>query len=130
MTTTFVMKKNTYSIIMNTILLANNERVKKIQRNLNKYKYKVNLEKLGVRKYFWFNKGFRDLLRLTQNQSILETQDKAMSLELGKKLTKLVSKDEDIYGLSNNLKPFEDTIEAIKAIPKIESPMMKLEYIY
>jgi hypothetical protein len=73
MTTTFVMKKNTYSIIMNTILLANNERVKKIQKHLNKYKYKVNLEKLGVRKYFWFNKGFRDLLRLNQNQSIIET---------------------------------------------------------
>jgi hypothetical protein len=54
-----------------------------------------------------------------------------MSLEIGKKGSKLVSKDdEDVFGLSSNLKPFEDTIEAIKVIPKIESPMMKLEYIY
>ncbi len=32
--------------------LVNNDRVKKIQKNLSKYKYKVSLEKLGVKKYF------------------------------------------------------------------------------
>lgn len=31
---------------------------------------------------------------------------------------------------SDTSKPFEETIEAIKDIPRIESPMRKLEYIY
>lgn len=52
MVTGYIMKKQVYSVIMNSLLLKNAERVKKIQKNLNKYKYKVSLEKLGVSKYF------------------------------------------------------------------------------
>jgi len=46
------MKDQTYSIILNSILQASSERVKAIQKNMNKYKYKLSLDKLGVSKYF------------------------------------------------------------------------------
>jgi len=45
---------------MNSILQASAVRVKDIQRNMAKYRFKVNLEKLGVSKYFHFNPAFRD----------------------------------------------------------------------
>jgi UDP-N-acetylglucosamine transferase subunit ALG13 len=38
------------------------DRVKKIQFHMNKYKYKVSLQKLGISKYFQFSTGFRKLI--------------------------------------------------------------------
>lgn len=45
---------------MNSILQSSSERVKAIQKNMAKYKFKVSLDKLGVSKYFHFNTAFRD----------------------------------------------------------------------
>ena len=45
---------------MNSILQATSSRVKAIQKNMAKYRFKVNLEKLGVSKYFHFSSAFRD----------------------------------------------------------------------
>ena len=63
MVTTLIMRDSTYSILMNLILHANDKRVKTIQRNIHKYKYKVSLDKLGVNKYFQFNKSFKELIK-------------------------------------------------------------------
>lgn len=52
MVTSMVMMDQTYSIVMNVLLQAWTERVKVIQRNMAKYKFKISLEKLGVSKYF------------------------------------------------------------------------------
>jgi hypothetical protein len=57
----------TYSIIMNSILQASSSRVKTIQKNMAKYRFKINLEKLGVSKYFHFNTAFRE--NITQGES-------------------------------------------------------------
>ena len=45
---------------MNSILHANAGRVKQIQKNMASYRFKVNLDKLGVSKYFHFNAAFRE----------------------------------------------------------------------
>lgn len=37
---------------MNVILQANADRVNAISKNMQKYKFKVSLERLGVSKYF------------------------------------------------------------------------------
>lgn len=50
--TSLVMKERTYTLIMNSILLGNIERIKKIQTNINNFKYKISLDKLGISKYF------------------------------------------------------------------------------
>jgi len=60
MITSQVMLDQTYSIIMNSILQAPSNRVKTIQKNMAKYRFKVNLDKLGVSKYFHFNTSFRE----------------------------------------------------------------------
>ena len=52
MLTTVILQRTTYSTIMKCIVLGNSESLKKIQKNMQKFRYKVNLEKLGVRKYF------------------------------------------------------------------------------
>ena len=46
--------------------------------------------------------------------------------------TKKVSLDDDDVssGIGKGCHPFEETIDALKEISKIESPMIKLEYIY
>ena len=67
MITSQVMMDQTYSIIMNSILQASSGRVKAIQKNMAKYRFKVNLEKLGVSKYFHFNTAFRD--NITKGES-------------------------------------------------------------
>ena len=60
MVTSQVMMDQTYSIVMNALLQAHTDRVKVIQRNMSKYKYKVSLDRLGVSKYFQFSLAFRD----------------------------------------------------------------------
>lgn len=69
MITSIVMKDYTYSIIMNTILQAQNDRVKQIQRNMSKYKYKLSLEKLGVSKYFQLSTAFREEVASGRNEA-------------------------------------------------------------
>jgi hypothetical protein len=67
MITSTIMMDQTYSIIMNSILQASAGRVKDIQKNMAKFRFKVNLEKLGVSKYFHFNTAFRDeVIRLAK----------------------------------------------------------------
>lgn len=48
---------------MNIILLVNRKRITRISKHINKYKFKMNLEKLGVSKYFQFNKTFKELIQ-------------------------------------------------------------------
>lgn len=54
---------------MNSILYANNDRIKIIQKHMARYRFKVSLEKLGVNKYFQFNSTFRDLIK---NERVLK----------------------------------------------------------
>jgi hypothetical protein len=83
---------------------------------------------LGVSKYFWFNKNLRDKERLDKFSASIIDNFNASTVYTSSE-GKSVSKDLDDNGL-DNLKPFDETIEALKDIPKIESPMRKLEYIY
>eukprot|EP00347_Sterkiella_histriomuscorum_P018663 403344650 len=151
MLTSVIMKDQTYSIIMNSILQGNQDRVKAIQKNMSKYKFKINLDKLGVSKYFQFSSTFRDLIS-TQSESTLSTSKINSKLSPYKQqdLTDLSSKTikEELYSSPtrtksqtfmkkrknsysrDNHKPFEKTIEALKEIPEINSPMKKLEFIY
>ena len=75
MITSLVMKDQTYSILMNALLQMNRHRVNLIQRNMNKYKYKVNLHKLHVNKFFQFNTTFRDLIK-NEKKHLVKGDDK------------------------------------------------------
>jgi hypothetical protein len=72
MITSQVMMDQTYSIIMNSILQNTAERVRDIQKNMARYRFKVNLEKLGVSKYFWFNTAFREAV--IKGQTIMDEE--------------------------------------------------------
>lgn len=58
--TTLIMKDQAYSIVMNSILQSNQNRIREIFRNMNKFKFKISLEKLGVTNYFQLNRTFRE----------------------------------------------------------------------
>lgn len=63
---------------MNYILQDNVARVRKIQQNMTKYKHRVNLEKLGVNKFFQFSQSFKKLLQLddeSQKNSSINPDD-------------------------------------------------------
>ncbi|CDW75334.1 UNKNOWN [Stylonychia lemnae] len=150
MITSLIMKDQTYSIIMNAILQGSSDRVRNIQKNIGKYRYKINLDKLGVSKYFQFSRTFKDLLQQdtstmskSQNKDpiqqlnmnvnpmikdqkleILDQRQLIRSKTLKKKRRRKNSYSKDTY------KPFEKSIEALKEIPEINSPMKKLEFIY
>jgi hypothetical protein len=79
------------------------------------YRFKVNLEKLGVSNYFHFNTAFRDQV-IRESKEVPE--EERINFE---------SVHEKPVDLS---KPFERTIAALKEIPEVNSPMSKLEYIY
>jgi len=76
-----------------------------------KYRYKVNLEKLGVNKYFHFNTALRD--------ELIKSKSEGDRVNF-----------ESVTDASNQPKPFERTIAALKEIPEVNNPMSKLEYIY
>lgn len=103
---------------MNVVLQANSERVKAIQRNMSRYKFKLSLDRLGVSKYFQFSFGFRDQLIMKEKGNGKE--ESRMNYEQS-----MVDKE-----VPSAAKPFERTIAALKEIPEINSPMAKLEYIY
>ena len=120
MVTTLVMNRDqTYSIVMNSLLQLNNERVRAISRNMTKYKYKVNLDRLGVNKYFQFSTAFKQLL-LTETHPSPSSRAKTFIKQASKKPKKQ----------KNAPKPFEKAVEALKEIPEINAPMAKIEYIY
>jgi len=79
------------------------------------YRFKVNLEKLGVSNYFHFNTAFRD-------QVIREAKEVPEEERIN--FESMHEKHVDLA------KPFERTIAALKEIPEVNSPMSKLEYIY
>ncbi len=66
-----------------------------------------------------------------QNNSIVDrSQPHSIEYQLLSKNNNRHSKgEEDLFNAAEG-KPFETTIDALREIPKIESPMMKLEYIY
>ena len=115
MITSLVMMDQTYSIIMNIILQASAGRVKQISKNMASYRFKVNLEKLGVSNYFHFNTAFRDQVI---RESKLVPEEERINFE-------------SVHEKSVDLAiPFERTIAALKEIPEVNSPMSKLEYIF
>ena len=79
-----------------------------------KFRFKVNLDKLGVSKYFHFNAAFRDEVIKSANP----TEERVNFESLHEKPP------------TDQAKPFERTIAALKEIPEVNSPMSKLEYIY
>ena len=101
---------------MNSILQASSSRVKTIQKNMARYRFKVNLEKLGVSKYFQFNTAFRDSITKGESEFAQQKVNFESTLE-----------ENDVL---NPSKPFERTIAALKEIPEVNAPMQKLEYIY
>ena len=50
--TTLVMKEHGYAIVRNDNLEDTHTRIRDIYKNMNKYKFKLSLEKLRVSKYF------------------------------------------------------------------------------
>lgn len=96
-----------------------------------KYKFKVSLEKLGVSKYFQFNKSFKELVQRDSTSSIiLDEGDKSKGKKSHRSQTlKKKQKRKNSFSHATN-KPFERTIESLKEIPEINSPIQKLEYIY
>ena len=123
MVTTLVMKDQTYSIIMNSILQGSADRIKTIQRNMNKYRFKVNLDKLGVSKYFQFSSNFRELIQNDRKEGYDPIGQFSRSVTMFKKSRRPSFKE-------STHKPFDQTIDALKEVPEINSPMSKLEYIY
>jgi hypothetical protein len=93
---------------------------------MNKYKYKVNLEKLGVSKYFQFSSSFRDLIK--NEKEFVKEQGTSSQDNASRSLTVFKKKRNSFK--ENMSKPFEKSIQALKEIPDINSPMSKLEYIY
>jgi hypothetical protein len=83
-----------------------------------KYRFKVNLDKLGVSKYFHFNTNFREKIVKGENE---ESEPQKVNFE---------STIEETTDKINPTKPFERTIAALKEIPEVNAPMQKLEYIY
>ena len=69
------MQDHTYSIIMNSILQASADRVNLIKRNMARYKFKVNLEKLGVGQYFQFNNAFREAIIRNEDLAFTENAE-------------------------------------------------------
>ncbi len=84
--------------------------MRNIQQNIKKYRFKVNLEKLGVSKYFHFSPTFRDEVAKGDANNTERVNFESLQPEL--------------------TKPFERTIAALKEIPEVNSPISKLEYIY
>ena len=135
MITSLIMRDQTYSIIMNVILQANAERVNAISKNMQKYKFKVSLERLGVSKYFQFNQAFREQIMKGASGEEIIAEEQRVNFEtiIEKNKGSLPGNSPtDIKAPipSGSIKPFERTINALKEIPEINSPMSKLEYIY
>ncbi|CDW81903.1 UNKNOWN [Stylonychia lemnae] len=146
--TTMVMQNQTYSIIMNAILFENVHRIKKIQQNMTRFKHRVNLQKLGVNKYFQFSPSFKKLVQTDENQHIdIKNENESIQMNIDQLVEE--NNQNHINGIGNFEKrsltidkrvkrsstkeanrPFEKTIEAFKEIPKLNSPMKKLEFIY